>query len=382
MRTSKSKYIIYAENNPMKNSELEIINQKAIKKKELSINKEINLTENIDNKKEQKFIQKYKINYLQNPFSQENGIKKSLNKIIYDPNIKVNKPRIPSQKLIRNINNDFINFELNGKNQKVINIQNLNSNNCYHVKFNTNKNEELFPLINAITLPNIDNSNYLINNNKNNLSSQQNEKIDMNYFKNKFKRVRLGDLKKIKKHENSNNNPSVINSERLDKKTYRFFNSVKEDKIPIIVKSDEKEKDKNKEKEKEIMHKKIENIDDNDDSFIEELTDLLINVDNNGKIQINKEINKKIIIEEKKELIEEKNEDNINEIEDILNKKFEIYEDDEEEKNEEKKEDEIKIPKIRQNNYLQRPITSYGGINDREKSIKNSIRRQIQSKKF
>ena len=149
-------------------------------------------------------------------------------------------------------------------------------------------------------------------------------------------------------------------------------------KIPIIAKSDEKEKDKNKEKEKEIMHKKIENIDDNDDSFIEELTDLLINVDNKDKIQINKEINKKIIIEEKKELIEIKNEDNINEIEDILNKKFEIHEDEKEEKNEEKKEDEVKIPKIRQNNYLQRPITSYGGINDRKKSIKNSIRRPIQ----
>ena len=39
---------------------------------------------------------------------------------------------------------------------------------------------------------------------------------------------------------------------------------------------------------------------------------------------------------------------------------------------------EVKIPKIRQNNYLQRPITSYGGINDRKKSIKNSIRRPIQ----
>jgi hypothetical protein len=53
-----------------------------------------------------------------------------------------------------------------------------------------------------------------------------------------------------------------------------------------------------------------------------------------------------------------------------INKKFEIYE---EEKNEEKKEDEIKIPKIRQNNYLQRLITSYCGINDREKIIKKSI---------
>ena len=55
MRTSKSKYTIYAESNPLKNSELEIINQKVIKKKESSINKEINLTENFDIKKEPKF---------------------------------------------------------------------------------------------------------------------------------------------------------------------------------------------------------------------------------------------------------------------------------------------------------------------------------------
>ena len=382
MITSKSKYTIYAESNPLKNSELEIINQKVIKKKESSINKEINLTENFDIKKEPKSRQKYKINYLQNPISHENGIKKSLNNLIFEPKIKINKSRVPSQKLIRNITDELNNFELNSKNQRIINIQNLNLNNCYYPKLNRNKNDEIFLLINAITLPNIDNSNYLNNSNKNNLSSQQNEKINMNYFKNKFKRVRLGDIKKIKKHENSNHNPNVINSERLDKKSYRYFNSIKKDNISLFVKNNEKEKENDINKEKEIMHKNIEKIDDNDDSFIEELTDLLINVDNQGKIQINKEINKKLIIEEKKELIEKKNEENINEIEDILNKKFEIYEDDEEEKNEEKKEDEIKIPKIRQNNYLQRPITSYGGINDREKSIKKSIRRPIQSKNF
>ena len=380
MRTSKSKYTIYAESNPNKNNKIEIINQKVIKKKGVLINKEINLVETFDNKKDSKLIQKYKINYLQNPISHENGIKMIINKKIYEPIIKVNRSRIPSQKLIRNITDDFNNFELNEKYQKFLNIQNTNLNNCYYPKFNINKNDKILPLINAKTLPNIDNSNYLNNSNnllKNNLSSQQNE-IDMNYFKNKFKRVRLGDLKKIKKHENSNHNSNLINSERLDKKTCRFFNLVKKDNIPTIEKNDEKEKDKNKNKNKEIIHKNIEKIDDNDDSFIEELTDLLINVDNKDKIQINKEINKKIKKKKKKELIEIKNEDNINEIEDILNKKFEIHEDEKEEKNEEKKEDEVKIPKIRQNNYLQRPITSYGGINDRKKSIKNSIRRPIQ----
>ena len=221
MRTSKSKYTIYAESNPNKNNKIEIINQKVIKKKGVLINKEINLVETFDNKKDSKLIQKYKINYLQNPISHENGIKMIINKKIYEPIIKVNRSRIPSQKLIRNITDDFNNFELNEKYQKFLNIQNTNLNNCYYPKFNINKNDKILPLINAKTLPNIDNSNYLNNSNnllKNNLSSQQNE-IDMNYFKNKFKRVRLGDLKKIKKHENSNHNSNLINSERLDKKT-------------------------------------------------------------------------------------------------------------------------------------------------------------------
>lgn len=76
MRTSKSKYTIYAESNPNKNNKIEIINQKVIKKKGVLINKEINLVETFDNKKDSKLIQKYKINYLQNPISHENEIKK------------------------------------------------------------------------------------------------------------------------------------------------------------------------------------------------------------------------------------------------------------------------------------------------------------------
>ena len=52
MRTSKSKYTIYAESNPNKNNKIEIINQKVIKKKGVLINKEINLVETFDNKKD------------------------------------------------------------------------------------------------------------------------------------------------------------------------------------------------------------------------------------------------------------------------------------------------------------------------------------------
>ena len=149
-----------------------------------------------------------------------------------------------------------------------------------------------------------------------------------------------------------------------DDKTLRVFNKIdqKNNNIPIII----------KEKEELKANKKIEIIEDTDDSFIEELTDLLIKVDTKGKLQIKRENNKN---EERIQFLTEENKEEVkNDYEDLLNKKFAIYED--EEKNEkEKKEEEIIIFNIFSN---KRPPTSYGGVNERERSIQNSIRSKNQ----
>ena len=137
----------------------------------------------------------------------------------------------------------------------------------------------------------------------------------------------------------------------------------KNNNIPIII----------KEKEELKAHKKIEIIEDTDDSFIEELTDLLIKVDTKGKLQIKRENNKN---EERIQFLTEENKEEVkNDYEDLLNKKFAIYEDEEEKNEKEKKEEEIIIPNIFSN---KRPPTSYGGVNERERSIQNSIRSKNQ----
>ena len=369
MRTSK--FTIYADNSQRKYNDFDILNQKIKKTRDSLLLNQVNLTETFDDNKDNKLHKKFKINICQNLNSQENGLRRSLNKINNEQKIKFNKSRVPSQKLIRNSTEDFNKFESNyyqrnSQRHININIQNINFNN-YTKKINIF--DPKFPQINTTTSPNIENLNNinLNNNNNNNLNDniiipQTNNHIKMNVFRNKFKKVKLGDLKKIKFHQNKNN---IVNSERLDNKTLRVFNKIdqKNNNIPIII----------KEKEELKAHKKIEIIEDTDDSFIEELTDLLIKVDTKGKLQIKRENNKN---EERIQFLTEENKEEVkNDYEDLLNKKFAIYEDEEEKNEKEKKEEEIIIPNIFSN---KRPPTSYGGVNERERSIQNSIRSKNQ----
>ena len=370
----KSKFTIYADNTQRKFNDFYLFQQKIKKTQDSSLLNHVNLTETCDNNKDYKLHQKLKNNILQN--TQENGLKRSVNKENYEQKIKFNKSRVPSQEIIRNATEDFNKLDSNyyqSNNQRFINIniQNMNNYHYFSKIKKLNVFNEKFPKISSIINQNLDLNNIKITNNNdnnhNNLNNNvnilhTNNNINMNVFINKLKKVRLGDIKKIKFHQKSNN---IVNSERLDIKSIRFFNKIEQNNNRTIVKKD---------KEGIKSHKKINIIENNDDSFIEEINDLLLNVDNKGKLQVKREIVKNELIEKKQLITEENRFETKNNYGVLLNKNFEIYKD---EKNEENKEGEIKIRNIFIN---KRPPTSYGGIKDREKSIKNSIREKIKKK--
>ena len=171
MRTSK--FTIYADNSQRKYNDFDILNQKIKKTRDSLLLNQVNLTETFDDNKDNKLHKKFKINICQNLNSQENGLRRSLNKINNEQKIKFNKSRVPSQKLIRNSTEDFNKFESNyyqrnSQRHININIQNINFNN-YTKKINIF--DPKFPQINTTTSPNIENLNNInLNNNNNNLN--------------------------------------------------------------------------------------------------------------------------------------------------------------------------------------------------------------------
>ncbi len=344
----QNKFFVCDEKNKIKNNELNIINGKIKNKiKDLSINT-INFSGSIDKNSNLKVFEKYKI-------IPKFKSQRSENPISF--NDSPNKSKVIYQKLKRNSTekyykeNQYPIFEK----PKNMNIQTFNINYFYNNHFKKKKNEETFPLINNnnTNIENSTNINYsnsinnfnknIYNNNHfyNNFIQQRKYNKEKNYFKNKIKKVRISELKKNKNHNNV-----FFNSERPNIKSLQFFTNIKkENSQPIIL---------NNKKEDKLLNL----IEDNNDSFIDEINDLFI--DDFKKCKI------------KKDFIFNKLNTNEcdNEIND-LSEKFGIYK--EKENNyQEKKEKEITIPNIKFNKCFFRPTTSYGGINDRKKSIKYS----------
>ena len=130
--------------------------------------------------------------------------------------------------------------------------------------------------------------------------------------KNKIKRIKLVDLKKIKLHSNEDKSIKSVNIN---------CNNLNVNNI-----------------DKKYQNKRIEVVEDNNDSFLDELVDLLRNVevkDNIANTEANSNHN----------LLNESNE-----------------------------QSEIKIncDLINNNNYMARPQTSYGGLNDRKKKMRRN----------
>ena len=344
----QNKFFVCDEKNKIKNNELNIINGKIKNKiKDLSINT-INFSSSIDKNSNLKLFGNYQIIPKLKSQRSENPI---------NFNDSANKSKVNYQQLKRNSTekyhkeNQYSIFEK----PKNMNVQTFNINYFYNNQIKKKKNEETFPLINNNNTniensTNINYSNSINNFNKNsynnnhfynNFIQQRKYNKEKNYFKNKIKKVRISDLKKNKNHNNF-----FFNSERPNIKSLKFFTNIKkENSQPIIL---------NNKKEDKLLN----SIEDNNDSFIDEINDLFID-----DLKKNKK---------KKDLIFNKLNSNEcdNEIND-LNEKFGIYK--EKENNyEEKKEKEIIIPNIKINNCFFRPTTSYGGINDRKKRIKNS----------
>lgn len=188
-----------------------------------------------------------------------------------------------------------------------ININNININNYNYYngnqplylkrRINTAEVNDTFPMITK-TVPNEVNIGNMFNSNN-------------NIFKHRTNRIKLINLKK-KKGMNKTNDDKYITP------------NANEDSYPIEKKVDKK-----------YQNKKIEVVEDNSDSFIDELTDLLKNV------------------EEKNTIANTEN-----------NSEF----------NFDQSEIKINVDVVNHNNYLVRPQTSYGGINDRKKSIKKNIK--------
>ena len=338
----QNKFFVYDEKKKIKNNELNIIKGKIKNKiKDLSINT-INFSSSIDKNSNLKLFGNYQIIPKLKSQRSENPI---------NFNDSANKSKVNYQQLKRNSTekyhkeNQYSIFEK----PKNMNVQTFNINYFYNNQIKKKKNEETFPLINNnnTNIENSTNINYSnsisYNNNHfyNNFIQQRKYNKEKNYFKNKIKKVRISDLKKNKNHNNF-----FFNSERPNIKSLKFFTNIKkENSQPIIL---------NNKKEDKLLN----SIEDNNDSFIDEINDLFID-----DLKKNKK---------KKDLIFNKLNSNEcdNEIND-LNEKFGIYK--EKENNyEEKKEKEIIIPNIKINNCFFRPTTSYGGINDRKKRIKNS----------
>ena len=181
-----------------------------------------------------------------------------------------------------------------------INIQNININNynyynqpiLFKRRVNTAANDEHFPII-TMTSPN-----------ENIVTEAGN--------KNKIKRIKLVDLKKLKIRSNENKSIKSVNIN---------CNNLNVNNI-----------------DKKYQNKRIEVVEDNNDSFLDELVDLLRNVevkDNIANTEANSNHN----------LLNESNE-----------------------------QSEIKIncDLINNNNYMARPQTSYGGLNDRKKKMRRN----------
>ena len=385
------------------NNELNLINQKISIKKDSLIAEENSNNEYNNNNKDINFIKK-KI-HIKLPLYENNSYRKSINKLSFEPSLKITKSRDSFQKNIKaqseGINIDSIK-EINLEKIKKpinINIQNININNYHYYKYpfpkknvKAESDSEIFPLI-TNTCPNIeninnnnnvDNLNYnkIINNNhpngqKNSFSIQFNK----NYFRKNFRRVRLVDLKKIKNHQNEKK--STINSERKENKNFDLIIKYKKETSsnPIIIREKEKVKDN-------LANPNIEIIKGNEDndSFIDELTDLFINVDEKDNNSISKNKNDEKLIHNNynnNNIIENNINNSLNKYNnnnsenDILNKSFDMRE--EEEEYEENKDEKIKleIPKIYiKSNPQLRPCTSYGGICERKISFPKYIRGQ------
>ena len=202
--------------------------------------------------------------------------------------LKIIKKPLTSSKLnFRKLNID----KLSNKNKRPINIniQNLNINNYNYyngsqpmlIKRRVNTAEvNTFPMI-TNTCPN-DNIN------KVNLFNSNN-----NIFERRTNRIKLINVKKMHNITHDSTKPHI----------------------------------------KKFQNKKIDLVEDNNDSFIDELTDLLKNVDVKSKIT-NTEMNSELDFD--------------------------------------KSEIEINVDVVNQNNYQERPQTSYGGIKDRNRKKKKS----------
>ena len=367
------------------------LNIKKLNKKE-NLSAQISRTENSNSNKD---IKKNKI-YLKLPFQENNSYRNNINKISFEPTLNNLRSKNSFEKIksiqTNELNNLGVIQQVNLKKIKRsinINIQNIDIKNYHYYKYPYSKQDlisesesEIFPLITS-TCPNIEIiNNNQINNiqynkiiNNNNIINQiypfQNIKFHNNYFRKKFRRVKLVDLKKIKNKEKNK-----IKSERIEIKSQDLFsNIIKENNIPITI----KEKNNNKENDLKQKIDIIENnkINDEDDSFIDELQDLLINDDEKGFIKIKKEINNNNNTKENNYLINNINNNHINNnknelcdkfkneencVNDLLNKSFDL-------RDEEDEENEIeKIPQFKNN--LIRPPTSYGGILARKKVFK------------
>ena len=367
------------------------LNIKKLNKKE-NLSAQISRTENSNSNKD---IKKNKI-YLKLPFQENNSYRNNINKISFEPTLNILRKKNSFEKRKRiqtkELNNLGVIQQVNLENIKRsinINIQNINIKNYNYYKYPYSKQDlisesesEIFPLITS-TCPNIEiinnnqtnniQYNKIINNNNiiNQINPFQNIKFHNNYFRKKFRKEKLVDLKKIKNKEKNK-----INTDRIEIKSQDLFsNIIKENNIPITI----KEKNNNKENDLKQKIDIIENnkINDEDDSFIDELQDLLINVDEKGFIKIKKEINNNNK-KENNHLINNINNNHINNninelyskfkneenysVNDLLNKSFDL-------RDEEDEENEIeKIPQFKNN--LIRPPTSYGGILARKKVFK------------
>ena len=233
-------------------------------------------------------------------------VKKPIN---LNPQLKINKNPLNKtrkfnfDKLIKLNNNNILNQRPININIQNININNYNyyteeSNHPILIKRKINTAEiDNFPII-TNTCPS-ENMNIINSNN--------------NIFKSKIKRIKLVDLKKLQSIQERNKKNISANS------TSNYSN----------VKLD-----------KQFQNKKIEIVDDINDSFIDELTDILRNV----------EINK---ITPSTENSTPLNNSDLN---------FD----------KEPSEIQINTEIITQNNYQARPQTSYGGIKDRRKNMRRA----------
>ena len=188
-----------------------------------------------------------------------------------------------------------------------ININNININNYNYYngsqpmylkrRINTAEVNENFPMITK-TLPNELNSGNLFNSNN-------------NIFKQRTNRIKLINWKK-KKGMNKTNDDKYLSTNINEEEVHTKKNL-----------------------DKKYQNKKIEVVEDNSDSFIDELTDLLKNV------------------EEKNNIANTEN-----------NSEF----------NFDQSEIKINVDVVNHNNYLIRPQTSYGGLKERKKKFKKNIK--------